>query len=122
MLLQHQKWCHGDTSFIATITLYLISINSNNKSNFIANYGFYKDNKLVIIQHTFKIDNNTAAIIHKSQWYDIFFTIDIFKLRIKCAATFALLGDVDFTRNGDVAIWCILNTTSTTEQPTVPHN
>ena len=31
---------------------------------------------------------------------------------IKCAATFALLGDVDFKRNGDVAIWCILNTTS----------
>ena len=32
---------------------------------------------------------------------------------IKRAATFALLGDVDFKRNGDVAIWCILNTTST---------
>ena len=32
---------------------------------------------------------------------------------IKRAATFALLGDVDFKRNGDVAVWCILNTTST---------
>ena len=32
---------------------------------------------------------------------------------IKRAATFTLLGDVDFKRNGDVAIWCILNTTST---------
>ena len=58
--LQHQKWCHVDTKFSATttlsatMTLYLISINSNNKINFIAKYGFY----MLLMQHTFQIDNH----------------------------------------------------------------
>ena len=42
------------TTLSATMTLYLISINSNNKINFIAKYGFY----MLLMQHTFQIDNH----------------------------------------------------------------
>ena len=47
------------------------------------------------------------------------FTVTFFKLLHVPAATFALLDDVDFTRNEDVALWFILNTTSTISQLSV---
>ena len=72
-----------------------------------------------MIQHTFEIDNHTQQLIHKSQWNTLNMMYNFHTLHFqvnKRAATFALLGDVDFTRKGDVAIWCILNTTSTSSQ------
>ena len=58
-----------------------------------------------MMQHTFEIDNHTQQLIHKSQWNTLNMTYIFHTLHFqvnKSAATFALLGDVTFTRNGDV--------------------
>ena len=43
------------------------------------------------------------------------FTITFFKFLHVPAATFALLDDVDFTRNEDVGLRCILNTSTSSQ-------
>ena len=106
VLLQHQKWCQGDTRFSATatlsatMTLHSIPVNSNNKLNFIVNYRILqRQSKLVIITTHMKLTiiHSSYYTSHNGTQYNIAIMNAFHRLYfqvIKRATTFALLGDV----------------------------